>query len=276
MTRITGVHGVGNHIPGLRSAEAADKLAHAWGTSLAHGLGTRTTAMDLRIAYYAHHLHSNGRQGTETDIGGLSPMELEILAALVAEVDSTAVRQGRLTLPVRQAVAWLARRGGISEKAMSAFVAVFCREVHTYLGQPTSPERQAARAEVANAIAEHRPQIVIAHSLGSVVAYEALWSQPALQVDLLLTLGSPLGIPSVVFERLMPAPVGARGSRPPGVTRWINFADAGDIVAIPRWLSTRFDGIDHDTEANIHMIDFHRVASYLRHPATAAALTAYL
>jgi hypothetical protein len=107
-------------------------------------------------------------------------------------------------------------------------------------------------------------------------ADEALWSRPAPRVDLLLTLGSPLGIPSVVFERLLPAPVHARGRRPPGVTHWINFADPGDIVAIPRWLGNRFDGIDRDAEPSIHLIDFHRVTSYLRHPTTAAALTPYL
>ncbi|MFE5564823.1 serine peptidase [Amycolatopsis japonica] len=270
------VHGIGNHHPGLPSADAAGRLARAWHTALTDGLGESSAETNLQVAYYAHHLHAHGRQGTATDVDGLSPSELEILAALVAEIDTTTVRQGRLTLPARQAVAWLAQRGGIPEKVMSAFIAVFCREVHTYLGRATSPERHAARAEVADVIARHRPRIVIAHSLGSVVAYEALWSQPGLQIDLLLTLGSPLGIPSAVFERLVPAPVRARGNRPPGVKQWINFADPGDIVAIPRWLGTRFDGIERDAESAIHLIDFHRVASYLRHPVTADALTPYL
>jgi hypothetical protein len=99
-----------------------------------------------------------------------------------------------------------------------------------------------------------------------VIAYEALWARPGPDVDLLVTLRSPLGLPSVVFEQLCPAPRGGLGQRPPRVRRWVNLADAGDIVAVPRWLSTKFAGVDTDGEAPIHSVDFHRVASYLRLP----------
>ncbi|MBB6547170.1 hypothetical protein [Nonomuraea rubra] len=62
----------------------------------------------------------------------------------------------------------------------------------------------------------------MAHSLGSVVVYEVLWAHPDLRVNRLVTLGSPLGMPGVVFDRLDPAP-GQRGSRPPGVSEWVNW-----------------------------------------------------
>ncbi|MEU0195537.1 hypothetical protein ABZ250_37895 [Streptomyces afghaniensis] len=71
-----------------------------------------------------------------------------------------------------------------------AFIAVFFREVAAYLREP-GDVREAAREEVATAIAAHAPDIVVAHSLGSVVAYEALHARPGLRVPLLLTLGSP-------------------------------------------------------------------------------------
>jgi hypothetical protein len=53
-----------------------------------------------------------------------------------------------------------------------SLVTTFCREVHLYLSDPA--RRAAVRATVADTIATHQPALVIAHSLGSVVAYETL------------------------------------------------------------------------------------------------------
>ena len=95
--------------------------------------------------------------------------------------------------------------------------------------------------------------------------------------DLLLTLGSPLGMPDVVFPRLDPstAPTGW-GQRPPGVRTWINISDAGDLIAIPRHLAQRFRDIEHDLGTTIHAFDFHKVVNYLRNPTTIEALRPHL
>ncbi|NMO88215.1 hypothetical protein [Actinomycetospora sp. TBRC 11914] len=68
------------------------------------------------------------------------------------------------------------------------FVALFCSEVATYLDEPD--RREAARDDVADRLAAVAPRVVIAHSLGSVVAYEALWARHAPAVELLVTLGA--------------------------------------------------------------------------------------
>jgi hypothetical protein len=44
-------------------------------------------------------------------------------------------------------------------------------------------------------------RIVIGHSLGSIVAYEALCAHPEWKVDTLITLGSPLGIRNLISTR---------------------------------------------------------------------------
>jgi pimeloyl-ACP methyl ester carboxylesterase len=69
-------------------------------------------------------------------------------------------------------------------------------------------------------------KVLIGHSLGSVVAYEAahLLKQP---LDLLLTIGSPLGLQNVVYQRLRPQPP----TFPPGLRRWVNVADPDDFIA---------------------------------------------
>ena len=119
------------------------------------------------------------------------------------------------------------------------------RELHTYLHDPG--QRAQARHIVAEAIAEQRPDVVIAHSLGGLVAYEALWERPELSVDLLVTLGAPLGL-DAVFDRLAPAPADGRGQRPPGVRRWVNLAGTDDPLAVPRDLTERFDGVSVNIE----------------------------
>jgi hypothetical protein len=80
-------------------------------------------------------------------------------------------------------------------------------------------------------------RLVIGHSLGSVVAYEALhraYEQklPPGHTLTLITLGSPLGLKNVVYERLRPQPTHV----PTAVHRWENFAaddDTNGLVSAP-------------------------------------------
>jgi hypothetical protein len=271
MTRLLGIHGIGNHQPRRTPTDAAARLRTAWMRGLEAGLAADAAALDLRVAYYAPDLHRDQAQGADTP----EALDDDAAAALLDWVGvlgaPAEVSQGRLTQPARQAATWIARRFGLDNAAVDAFVAAFCREVRTYLRDPAA--RTAARDTVAAAITDHRPRAVLAHSLGSVVAYETLWAHPELHLDLLVTLGSPLAMPSVVFDRLDPAPAAGQGARPPGVSRWVNIADVGDLVAVPRWLARSFTGVDADEEAVIGPFDFHKVRNYLACAQTRTALT---
>jgi pimeloyl-ACP methyl ester carboxylesterase len=112
-------------------------------------------------------------------------------------------------------------------------------------------------------------RIVVAHSLGSVVAYEALCAHPEWNVDTLITLGSPLGIRKLVFDILQPAPSNARGTRPK-VRQWINIADEGDIVALEKKLDPLFGGVDDRSVYNGWKS--HDVKRYLTAKVTAEAI----
>lgn len=111
----------------------------------------------------------------------------------------------------------------------------------------TDPQvRQAALDRVAAGIGEDT-RVVVGHSLGSVVAYEALCAHPEWPVRALVTLGSPLGIRNLIFDRLVPAPTaegpgGARGAWPGVARSWVNVADAGDVVALVKDLRPLFGG----------------------------------
>ncbi|MFJ9683475.1 hypothetical protein ACIRP2_36330 [Streptomyces sp. NPDC101194] len=71
------------------------------------------------------------------------------------------------------------------------------------------------------------PAVVVAHSLGTVVALETLHDRRA-PAPLLVTLGSPLAMRTVVLPRLRPQPA----STPESVKRWLNFWDKDDIIAV--------------------------------------------
>jgi len=81
-------------------------------------------------------------------------------------------------------------------------------------------------------------KVVIGHSLGSVVAYEALCCCKH-EVDTFITLGSPLGIKKLIFDHLEPAPMDGVGQWP-GVRIWLNVADKGDLVAMEKSLAGLF------------------------------------
>ena len=107
--------------------------------------------------------------------------------------------------------------------------------------------------------------VVVGHSLGSVVAYEALCAHPEWPVRALVTLGSPLGIRNLIFERLVPAPVIGKtgklaGAWPGRAQAWTNVADAADVVALTKDLRPLF-GPDV-----AFLLDRKRVACP-RHPA---------
>jgi pimeloyl-ACP methyl ester carboxylesterase len=83
-------------------------------------------------------------------------------------------------------------------------------------------------------------QLIVAHSLGTLVAYEGLCAHPEWGVTTLITIGCPLAN-EVVHPWLEPCPVDGRGVWPGSVRRWVNVADRNDPAAASS-LADRFDG----------------------------------
>ncbi|MFJ2397333.1 serine peptidase [Streptomyces sp. NPDC087843] len=286
---LLAVHGVGNNFGRDLSAEHLEQRRHlqatAWARHLAAGLGVDAEGLDVDFAYYADKLDTKASpppQGTDGTGPLTDPLAQEMMEAWADTLGmSRPPVQGHLTLPVRQLASWVARRFDLDEGRLRIFVQLFFAEVATYLRATQGKERVAARKAVAARLVQHRPRVVVAHSLGSVVAYEALHSTPEAGVELFLTLGSPLALPGVVFGRLDPAPTGTvappRGVRPSGTARWVNIADPGDPVAVPPKLANYFDGLDLDLTNSVHpLFGFHHAKNYLRCAGTAATLAPYL
>lgn len=89
-----------------------------------------------------------------------------------------------------------------------------------------------------------RPVLLIGHSMGSVIAWDTLWemsreSGDDVRVDLLLTMGSPLG-QRYIQRRLLGT--GEQGGRryPDNIRRWVNVAAIGELTAIDMRLANDF------------------------------------
>ncbi|TMR92976.1 hypothetical protein [Nonomuraea basaltis] len=272
MTVIVGVHGIGKYNyyleAGGSAAGAAEAMRLKWDRYLHLALGGEARTYFSEIAYFSHHLH-DGKGGN----GGprsLASMEGAAQQVLVNWARNRGVGE-HITGALKSFTGWLLTK---LDDRSAAFAERFAPEVAAYLTDHV--KREKCRQTVADVIRRNRPKVVIAHSLGSVVAYETLWGHPDLRIDLLITLGSPLGMRNVVFERLLPTPINGRGQRPPGVRRWVNIADKDDIAAIPPDLGGSFTGIDVEELVNLHWIDFHTAEKYLGCPALDPHLRPFL
>lgn len=154
---------------------------------------------------------------TDADLSWLvdAPAEEQaFVQRLAQDVGLEAVAPTESTDPVRpgSALEAVPLPGPLKRRLMR----VFLRDVHHYLWNvECSPRpgetyriRRDVRARTLASLQEGGrrpgPHVVVAHSLGTVIAYDVLASlDEAPQVDALLTLGSPLGI-SEVQERLTP------------------------------------------------------------------------
>ncbi|WP_371664762.1 hypothetical protein [Streptomyces sp. NBC_00280] len=213
---VVAVHGVGYRDARATAEQVRAAHLQSWTRHLADGMGIETSRLALDFAYYAHLLHTGPTvQGTQDTDELQDPLAKELTAAWLAELGAPRpVAQGALTMPLRYVASWVAKKFSLDGRLTELFIRVFFREVAAYLADVDSPARAAVREGVAARIARHRPRVVLAHSLGTVVAYEALHAHPELQVELLVTLGSPLALPHGVFDRLVPGPTGAPPARP--------------------------------------------------------------
>ena len=116
--------------------------------------------------------------------------------------------------------------------------------------------------------------VVVAHSLGSVLAYGVLQSHPEYEVGTLVTLGSPLG--TEMGESILPGR-GDDGLYPwPGsVRRWVNIAAVGDRATGQGELRPHFgDAVEDRRVDNGHRA--HDPEPYLNSSVTGEAVASAL
>jgi hypothetical protein len=265
MARVVLVHGIG------QEQKSADTLETSWRPNMAGGLriagyhqeaeamSAGANRTDVRMAFYGDLFLGTDVQGADEELEDLDGDPLATALALewleeaavhashpgdrreaarqLAAADSTRIDIQGARAVLRPALNGLAQLRWF----MSLGAAVAERLVFRTLSQVTRYfTDDTLRAEAIRRTTElidSDTALVVGHSLGSVVAYEAL-HQSSHRVPHLVTLGSPLGLRTVIYERLRPQPPAV----PADLRRWTNVADLDDLVAARPDLSSQFPG----------------------------------
>ncbi|MEV6329279.1 alpha/beta hydrolase [Streptomyces sp. NPDC051909] len=275
-------------------------------------------AADARFASYGDLFHTAGAQGGGAPAvpGPAESPDDALLAALLLEAveerladpgplapaEAAALRAARIRLAPpagAQGAGASARRvvnavtsllavpglralgGWLSARVTAGMLGQVARYLNRGESDGTTTLDQRVRARVADCLDPHGPNIVVAHSLGTVVALETLHEQAShehgvrehpVAVPLFITLGSPLGVRTAVGPRVRP-----HLGTPDNVGRWLNFWDRDDLVAA----RPRLEDFVKPNAASVapvsHRVDsdgawVHPAAKYLAQPAVAGPL----
>ncbi len=125
---------------------------------------------------------------------------------------------------------------------------VHLRDLRRYLQDDNgiaSHTRRMLKVPIRAAAEGAHPLLIVAHSMGSVIAYDSLWElshgrHDRVKVDLLLTMGSPLG-QRYMQRRLKGSDETGHDRYPNNIRRWHNLAAVGDLTALDPYLSDDFD-----------------------------------
>lgn len=190
--------------------------------------------------------------------------EILVGADIAIEPEAEATHKGLMNAALAHALARAADKTSYGTN----FLSLWTEDVVAYLKNPAVSKRidDQVKAAIGN-----QPCVVVAHSLGSIVAYRVLRAMGrTAQVKRLLTIGSPLGL-QTVRELLMPPAL----AFPAGVESWINAFDPKDIVALhpldQRTWPVEPRILNHAAVSN-HMDNHHNISGYLDDPYIAGAI----
>jgi hypothetical protein len=282
---IVGIHGIAQQYRGPY------ELADVWVAGIRDGLfaaGHHDTARTLaqenvRVAFFGDLFRPSGTMAaadppytaSDIDPGPERDLLTALYAAAVASdpaLGEPAGAMGAVMVSGEFMLARLARSNTFARVAQRAFIRDL-KQVTAFLADPAV--KQAVLGRVRDQIGPDT-RVLIGHSLGSVVAYEYLCRDQPGPVELLVTVGSPLGIPNVVFDRLTPAPVAGAGAWPGKVAAWVNVADRDDVVALRKDLAPLFPSTLPGVRVIDRLVDNgdepHAIGRYLSAAQTGSAL----
>lgn len=263
---VVAVHGIYQH----RSNR--DAMHKAWSAAIATGMRNRRTTREdgvtIECAFYGD-LYNTGKGFASSPVRladlGL-PLEQELLLELAAGTDAGEdLPTKALGLVTLQSALRRLQKHKLFDGAADQIIR-WVKQVNRYLSD--SPFHDLVQTEMSRAM-KKKPRVVVAHSLGSVVAYEWLMSHDSQTPTTLVTLGSPLGFRAIRLrlgaeDRALPWPR--------GLDNWVNVADENDLIATVKKLADVVDGDVDDHISRSPVLRNHSAVEYLTNPHTARSL----
>ncbi|MGW4812518.1 hypothetical protein ACWEPB_12835 [Kitasatospora cineracea] len=283
--RIVGVHGIWQG-----SSGTAERLSAAWQQALAKGvrnaLGPHVPVPSITVPGYSHLFPPQFLRLSPDDVPGedtaLTADEEEFVEHALSlyladsgcdtdeESDAGTLGPSVFSRRIERRMTGVDRT---TARGAGRRLVWFLREVHGYLRDAGKAEQ--VRATVRDAITATRPQILIAHSLGSVIAYDMIQRGeiPLAKdggVGTFVTCGSPLGW-LVVRDGI--AAAGAPLAVPVD-TVWTNAYSRWDVVSRCTGLGHIAPGVTDVRISTGNYLAPHGIATYLSKKPVAEAVTA--
>ena len=190
------------------------------------------------------------------------------VAALTQQLEAAAQTAAQRGAPMGGAAALSVEAKGLWSPVTAMFTKAFLADVNDFLFNQAKRELMVQTVKD-RILTGGGPFVVIGHSQGSMVTYQALMELgAALEVELYVTIGSPLGLPQVTdvlkqwHGQTLPIPA--------GVKRWVNIAQDGDIVCLDQSLADEFSA------AGKPRIEDQRVEGVVWPPSKAHSASRYL
>ncbi|MFL2546327.1 MAG: hypothetical protein ACJ0SL_03055, partial [Candidatus Rariloculaceae bacterium] len=180
----------------------------------------------------------------EVDLPGIEELlrNPEPSASDITEIDSVARKLARLLYVLGDAAPWFGRL--IAKSEMRLTMAEARGYLHNRRGVGDRI-RGMLKEPLRRAWENGERVLLIGHSLGSVIAYDALWelsheNDDSGQVDLFMTLGSPLAS-RFIKRRLRGANRVGRDRYPTNIRRWENVSARAEMTALHTELEPFFE-----------------------------------
>ena len=231
------------YVPGLKPKPRAEEHRDALLLCLLEGMRRidPAVAADLRarkrcfeIVAWTHNFY-----GIHRDIG----LDLQSIRDVLAQQEETAEDKAEATTFQRRMIRALYQAADHLPFLIPHFanekMELHLRDLRRYVSNNrdiAELTRQLLKAPLIQAAEAGRPILLLAHSMGSVIAFDSLWqlsrkSAEEVPIDLLVTMGSPLG-QKYIQRRMLGSTIKNERRYPGNIRRWINIAAVGELTAI--------------------------------------------
>lgn len=299
---IIGIHGMGNKPP-------EKTLQTWWKASIREGLkriNRPRRLFNFEIFYWAHYLHPEPLQPRVRDTK--NPLYIEEpyfhSEKTVEKKNPDMIRQRILNFFNKQLdKIFLKADFTINHGSIADFILRhFFRDLEIYYsnrcilpGNKDCDAKSIICSDLATLLRKHRKEkiLLIAHSMGSIVAYDVLTQYaPEVPIDTLATIGAPLGLPvikgRIIAEKNKTVSPRDTTIRTPEnvVSNWYNLSDLKDKIAINYKLDDDFK----ENSRHVRPVDLivsnnykykgeknpHKAYGYLRTPELAEIISNFL